>query len=140
MCFGPSGLFLALWLQVAIGGGALADDDHGHNDSGQGQTSADNDHHDNGLKDQTQPDGALNAHELSESPEQEQEEVRQAVASGKAAPLTQLLLKLKAHYPGQILNVALVRKSAKLNFVVKYIDPTGLVKIVSFDALTLEDE
>jgi uncharacterized membrane protein YkoI len=77
---------------------------------------------------------------LNESPEKEQEEARQAVATGKAAPLTKLLEKLKTAYPGQILDVGLVRLPNKLKFSVKYIDVKGVVKTVTLDALTLEDE
>ena len=72
--------------------------------------------------------------------EEEQESARSAVASGKAAPLTALLKKLKADYPGEILGVALNQVQGQYVFDVKYLDRSGLIKIVSLNALTLESQ
>jgi uncharacterized membrane protein YkoI len=67
----------------------------------------------------------------------EQEEARKAVTTGQAAPLTELLKKLKTDYPGQLLDVGLTHDTKNFVFTVKYIDATGTVRTVSLDALTL---
>lgn len=68
----------------------------------------------------------------------DQESAKSAVASGKAAPLTELLKKLKSDYPGEILNVALNQIRGQYVFNVKYLDHAGLIRMVSLNALTLE--
>ena len=147
-----SRLCFLLGLGISLGSPlALADDGKGQhgdsnsqtssNETGQNEEQSERAGIGSGQGDEvTQSEDAATAHELSESPEKEQEEVAQAVASGRAAPLTLLLKKLKSSYPGQILDVTLVRLSAPMKFRVKYIDQTGLVKTVTLNALTLETE
>ncbi|MEO7566682.1 MAG: hypothetical protein ABIS49_08570 [Aestuariivirga sp.] len=158
--FGKPGIALLVGLLLAAGSRvAIADDNKDHHGSDHDHsTSSDSGNSDNGGKpaggdnsggkhnnddeqsqvSQTNPES--NAHEADETPEREQEEARQAVASGKAAPLTSLLRKLRSDYPGQVLDVSLAQHFSRLVFVVKYIDKTGLVKVVSLDAVTLEDD
>jgi hypothetical protein len=152
-----SGPVVLLVVLFALSGHvALAGDGKGHDgDHGQTQSSNDQgDDHDHGQSGDDQGDnqqsgtstnagdgsGDDKAHEANETPQKEQEEARQAVANGKAAPLTVLLKKLKADYPGQILDVALVKDAVKLRFIVKYIDKANQIKTVTLDALTLEDD
>jgi hypothetical protein len=145
------GLILLLAMFVVLGSRvAVADDSkQSSSDNSSQSTSSDNHSNDNQSNDNQSSDDQSNdnnggvgsnviTHEIGESAEKEQEEARQAVVNGKAAPLTLLLKKLQTDYPGQILDVALTRKLAKLLFVVKYIDPTGTVKVVTLDALSLE--
>lgn len=160
--FGKPGIALLLGLLLAAGGrvtmaGDKADhhdhssSDNGKSDNGEKSESADKpsapqnkdgdaDADDGDETQASQLNSESNAHEADETLEHEQEEVRQAVASGKAAPLTSLLRKLRADYPGQVLDVSLTRHTSRLVFVVKYIDKAGLVKIVSLDALTLKND
>lgn len=145
-------LSFLLWLIIALGSGvAWAEDGKNSQGSSNSQTSSNSSGNHDGesedagavsdhADDVAASESAAAAHELSESPEREQEEVARAVASGKAAPLPLLLKKLKANFPGQILDVALVRVPAPLKFKVKYIDVTGQVKTVLLNALTLENE
>ncbi len=77
-------------------------------------------------------------HKLVEGPNDEQDAARAAVASGKAAPLTELLKKLKTDYPGEILDVGLKQIRGQYVFNVKYLDSSGLIKTVSLNAVTLE--
>lgn len=146
----PGLIFLLLMLAVTGSRMALADDqksqgsDHqqtqssegSDNRAGSGEDAGDGGYGGDGTDG---GDGTkVTPHEVGESAEKEQEEARQAVAAGKAAPLTLLLKKLQTDYPGQILDVALARNLTKLVFVVKYIDTTGILKTVTLDALTLE--
>jgi hypothetical protein len=163
--FGKPGIALLLGLLLAAGSRvAMADDNNGHSgstpdhssssDSGtsdKGEKSEGGDKSGGGRNnddeqsqisqpDTSQSDTESTAREADEPPGKEQEEVRQAVVSGKAASLTSLLKKLKTKYPGQVLDVTLTQHFSRLVFVVKYIDKVGLVKVVSLDAMTLEDD
>jgi uncharacterized membrane protein YkoI len=139
------GLIIVLMIVFTPAGRwALAGDGKGHggnHDSSDDRTN--NDHQDGNAKNDdsaNSDESTFNAHEAGETAEKEQEEARQAVANGKAAPLTVLLKKLKTQFPGQVLDVTLLKNEARLRFVVKYIDKAGRVKTVTLDALTLEND
>ena len=64
----------------------------------------------------------------------DQDEARSAVKSGDATALRGILLKIKEKYSGEIVHVGLKRRSQRLVYMIKIIDPAGKLLLVRVDA------
>ena len=59
---------------------------------------------------------------------------RDAVSSGQAQPLDAILPKVRARYPGRLLDAKLTRSGGKYRYVIKILDKKGKVRRVTVDA------
>lgn len=67
----------------------------------------------------------------------EQKNILKAQKDNQAAPLTKLLSFVSKHYPGEILNVALLQKNNEYFYVVKILSPKGAIQRIELKAKTL---
>lgn len=73
---------------------------------------------------------------LSTSPvsAQDHNKARDAVSSGEAQPLDAILPKVRARYPGRLLDAKLTGSSGKYRYVIKILNKNGKVRRVTVDA------
>ena len=64
----------------------------------------------------------------------DQDEARSAVRNGDAAALRDILLEVKKKYTGDVVHVGLKRRSHRLVYMIKLIDPTGKMLLLRVDA------
>ena len=62
------------------------------------------------------------------------DKARDAVSSGQAQPLDSILPKVRARYPGRLLDAKLTRSGGKYRYVIKILDKKGKVRRVTVDA------
>lgn len=62
------------------------------------------------------------------------DKARDAVSSGEARPLDAILPKVRARYPGRLLDAKLTRSGGKYRYVIKILDKKGKVRRVTVDA------
>ncbi|WP_282609941.1 PepSY domain-containing protein [Pelagibius sp. Alg239-R121] len=62
------------------------------------------------------------------------DKARDAVSSGQAQPLDAILPKVRARYPGRLLDAKLTRSGGKYRYVIKILDKKGKVRRVTVDA------
>jgi hypothetical protein len=72
------------------------------------------------------------------SGKRDQDVVRDAVKSGKAATLADLMAHLRKNYPGKILNVDLQRRDSKFVYRVKLLTKSGRLQTLKLNAKTLQ--
>ncbi len=65
---------------------------------------------------------------------QDHDRARDAVSSGQAQPLDAILPKVRARYPGRLLDAKLTRNGGKYRYVIKILDKNGKVRRVTVDA------
>ena len=64
----------------------------------------------------------------------DQDEARSAVMNGNATALRNILLEVKKKYPGDVVHVGLKRRSHRLVYMIKLIDPAGKMSLLRVDA------
>ena len=64
----------------------------------------------------------------------DQDEARSAVRNGDAAALRDILLEVKKKYTGDVVHVGLKRRSHRLVYMIKLIDPAGKMLLLRVDA------
>ncbi len=62
------------------------------------------------------------------------DKAREAVSSGQAQPLDAILPKVRARYPGQLLDAKLKKSGGKYRYIIKILDKNGKVRRVTVDA------
>lgn len=65
---------------------------------------------------------------------QDHDKAREAVSSGQAQPLDAILPKVRARYPGRLLDAKLTGSRGKYRYVIKILDKNGKVRRVTVDA------
>lgn len=65
---------------------------------------------------------------------QDHDTARDAVSSGQAQPLDAILPKVRARYPGRLLDAKLTRSGGKYRYVIKILNKNGKVRRVTVDA------
>ena len=112
------------------GGDSSSDDggDSGSDDSGGG---GDDDSGGDGGQ-----DGGGGSGTGSSNGEDDHDEALHAVEAKDAMPLRQVLELFSSKYQGTVVDVSLIRATAALRYRVKFIDPTGHVRRVYFDAVS----
>ena len=64
----------------------------------------------------------------------DQDEARSAVRNGDATALRDILLEVKKKYSGDVVHVGLKRRSHRLVYMIKLIDPAGKMLLLRVDA------
>ena len=64
----------------------------------------------------------------------DQDRVRDAVKSGEARPLAEILPRLRDQFPGQMLDARLDQGGGPTRYVVKILGPSGQVSEITVDA------
>lgn len=65
---------------------------------------------------------------------QDHDKAREAVSSGQAQPLDAILPKVRARYPGRLLDAKLTGSRGKYRYVIKILNKNGKVRRVTVDA------
>lgn len=72
--------------------------------------------------------------DFDQGDDDDQDEARSAVRNGDAAALRDILLEVKKKYSGDVVHVGLKRRSHRLIYMIKLIDPTGKMLLLRVDA------
>lgn len=78
--------------------------------------------------------GSGNKNDDDQDHDDDQDEARSAVRNGDAAALRDILLKVKKKYLGDVVHVGLKKRSQRLVYLIKLIDPAGKLLLVRVDA------
>lgn len=117
---------LAGFLLVTSSNLAMAEGGSGSGGSGSGKSDPGNDHDDNDDDDRDDED--------DQDDDDDQDEARSAVMNGNATALRNILLEVKKKYPGDVVHVGLKRRSHRLVYMIKLIEPTGKMLLLRVDA------
>ena len=130
--------FWASLLVLTTSGAAMAEDGNGGSSGGGDSGGSDSGGGDSGGGDSGSDDsgdsGSGSSSGDDDGTDDDQDEARQAVARGEATALRDILLTVRNKYAGEIVHVDLKKRSDRLVYLIKLIDPSGKLLLVRIDA------
>lgn len=130
-------VFLGFWASlflVTASSAALAKDGDGGDSGGGDSGGGDSGGGDSGGDDSGGDDSSGDDSDSDSSNDDDQDEARNAVTRGEATALRDILAKVKKKYAGEIVHVDLKKRSNRLVYMIKLIDPSGKLLLVRIDA------
>jgi uncharacterized membrane protein YkoI len=73
---------------------------------------------------------------VADESRRDQDEAREAVERGAIRPLEEILTKLRARFPGEIIKVKLERERGLWVYEFRLLDPQGRLREITVDAAT----